>query len=509
MVNLRRISVLHCIVIFFGVVAYSTSVIADAVDTIPLHKRIDELIETAHSGAVADIASDAEFVRRVYLNLVGRSPTATETRQFLDSDESESRFDRRAKIVDKLIASNEFDDYFVSVLDVLFMERRGGRRIPQTDWISFLQHAVENKWSYDRIVREIIEADGKGQHRGAVKFLVQREVEPNAITRDVGRIFLGRDLQCAQCHDHPNIDAYHQSEYYGILSFVNRSYLFEDDADNKKSYVGEKADGNTEYKSVFAPDEDPTPSKPTLLTGLTLDVEPRFDGDDAYIVAPTKDAAGVPRFSRRAQLARLITHPNNEHFARNAVNRFWAHMMGRGIVDPIDFHHEDNPPSNPQLLETLANAFVNVGFDYRELLREIALSDAYQRSVDFPNNLLAESGEIGSQIAAIENAIERLRSDVESQQPVINRLEADLARRRASVDSIDKTIGGESKTLAESQKKLVETNRLIGNHNKKLSNLKKQQAVLQTAVKAAKAAADAIKNDKQLQDSYSNYKNAS
>ncbi|MCA9211801.1 MAG: DUF1553 domain-containing protein, partial [Planctomycetales bacterium] len=405
MISLRRSSVLlqKPVLVLFLMAIYSAAMANPANDG-ALHSRIDELVEAAHYGDVAVVTNDSEFLRRVYLNLIGRGPTAAETRAFLATASSGSGSSHRATEIDRLIASKEFDDYFVSVLDVLLMERRSGNRIPQSDWIAFLRHAVDNKWSYAQIVQEVISADGTGPLRGAAKFLVQREVEPNAITRDVGRIFMGRDLQCAQCHDHPNVDDYHQSEYYGILSFVNRSYLFEDEADNKKSYVGEKAEGSTEYKSVFDPDADPTTSSPNLLSGLTLDVEPRFDGAEAYVVVPTKSSAGIPKFSRRSQLARLITHPDNEHFAKNAVNRFWAHMMGRGIVDPVDFHHSDNPASNPLLLKTLADAFVATDFDYRELLRQIALSDAYQRSVDFPSDLVA-AAELDSELAAIEAEI--------------------------------------------------------------------------------------------------------
>ena len=100
--------------------------------------------------------------------------------------------------------------------------------------------------------------------------------------------FLPATCSVPQCHDHPNIVDYEQAEYFGILSFVDRSYLFEDGADNQKSYVGEKAEGEAEYKSVFSPDDDPSQSRPHLLGGLALDVEPRFDGDNAYVVAPDK-----------------------------------------------------------------------------------------------------------------------------------------------------------------------------------------------------------------------------
>ena len=126
---------------------------------------------------------------------------------------------------------------------------------------------------------------------------------------------------------------------------------------------------------------------------------------------PTKKSAGLPKFSRRAQLARLITHPANEHFAKNTVNRLWKHMMGRGLVDPVDFHHSDNPPSHPALLKLVADEFVSTGFDIRELLRQIANSETYQRSVDFPRSQLPTLTEIDQRIAQLDSSIEDLSTD--------------------------------------------------------------------------------------------------
>ena len=225
-----------------------------------LSQRIDNAIVSAHVGPLAERSTDAEFVRRIYLDLIGRGPTRAECEKYFADQDS----NKRAVIIDRLLESQEFDEYFSRVLDVVLMERRSGTRIPQADWLAFLKRAVSEKWAYDRIVQEVITADGRGDLRAAAKFLMERDVESNALTRDLGRIFLGRDLQCAQCHDHPNIVDYEQSEYYGILSFVNRSYLFEDEADNKKSYVGEKAEGESEYKSGFLPDDDPSRSRPHL-----------------------------------------------------------------------------------------------------------------------------------------------------------------------------------------------------------------------------------------------------
>ena len=120
----------------------------------PLHTRIDRAIADAHFGPLAKLASDEEFLRRIYLDLAGRTPSVEELRSFVVNDQPAKREAR----VDALLQSEEFDQHFVRVLDIMFMERRGGARIPQQQWTNFLNVAVSENWSFDKIVREIIAA---------------------------------------------------------------------------------------------------------------------------------------------------------------------------------------------------------------------------------------------------------------------------------------------------------------------------------------------------------------
>lgn len=454
-----------------------------------LHDRIDDAIEAAHVGPFAENINDHEFLRRLYLDLVGRTPTSTELREFASGEviTSDSGQDKRARVIDELLASDEFDKHFVHVLDVMLMERRSGKRVDQQAWLDFLSKAVEDKWPFDSIVQEILTADGTGDQRGAAKWLLAREVEANALTRDIGRLFFGRDLQCAQCHDHPNISDYEQSEYYGIYAFLNRSYLFEDNADDKKAYVGEKADGETEFQSVFFPDDDASQTIPRLLDGLALDIEPNVTST-AYLVEPSKTAAGVPRFSRRTHLARLITHPQNDHFTKNSVNRFWAHMFGRGFVHPVDFRHSDNPPSHPALLKLLADEFVAMDFDYRKLLKEIALSDTYQRSIDFPpavasTSILEQHASLARRLEECRHELEQLNAGTSSSAAVFA---GQLDRRRVALAHLDKQI---KKTSSEGKANEDEKAKLA----KALVAAKKQLATQQSQLKTLKEAAAAAK----------------
>ena len=456
-----------------------------------LHEKIDAAIAKAHVGPFAQLADDYEFLRRLYLNLIGRTPTAAELREFAaDSDSA-----KRARVIDNLIASSEFDRHFVHVLDIMWMERRSGNRVDQQQWLDFLGRAVAEKWSFDQIVQRIITADGSGDQRGAAKFLLARDVEPNALTRDIGRIFFGRDLQCAQCHDHPNIMDYEQAEYYGIYAFVNRSYLFEDAADNKKAYVGEKAEGETEFVSVFLPDDGTQTTIPTLLNGLTLDVEPKLI-DAAYVVAPSKTQAGVPRFSRRAQLARLITQPQNVYFAQNAVNRFWAIMFGQGLVYPVDFHHSDNPPSHPALLKLLADEFVAMEFDYRELLRQIALSNAFQRTIDFPAFGSSpvdtqQRDTLDRQVQAWQD--ELAQSSRDSDEADIYRARLEL--RRETLAHLDERIEATVAKRISQVEEQTQLTKKLSTAKEKWKSAEAQRKALQDAEQATRKASEALPDD--------------
>ncbi len=487
MISVRRARFCLTLIFLMGV-----SLLRAETTTLSLSQRIDKAIVSAHVGPVSKRSTDAEFVRRIYLDLIGRGPTRAECEKFFADQDS----GKRAVLIDRLLECEEFDEYFSRVLDVVLMERRSGTRIPQADWLAFLKRAVSEKWAYDRIIQEVITADGRGTSRAAAKFLMERDVESNALTRDLGRIFLGRDLQCAQCHDHPNIMDYEQSEYYGILSFVDRSYLFEDEADNKKPYVGEKAEGELEYKSVFLPDDDPARSRPHLLSGLTLDVEPRFDGGNAYLVAPSKQAAALPKFSRRAELARLITHPANEFFAKNSVNRFWKHLMGIGIVDPVDFHHSDNPPSHPALLEMLAGEFVASDFDLRGFLRQVANTDAYQRAVDYPTEVEWSLDDLTQRIEQCDQEIETLSGKPTQSQAGKYRTRLEKFRQR--VELLDEQIDATAKSLNSLEKQRAEADEVTKKLRKQTSTHESQLASLNQAVVAASQVAETIPKDKQL-----------
>jgi hypothetical protein len=351
----------------------------------PLHARIDKHITDGFGEQkkfVAPRANDEEFFRRVYLDLVGTAPTVAELNDFLaDSDK-----DKREKLIDKLLASPGYARRMAWHFDVMLMERRSDVKVPRAAWEDYLRGAFAENKPYDAFVRELLSNDGSDpKTRPAAKFFLDRDLEPNLVTRDIGRIFLGRNIQCAQCHDHPTIDDYKQADYYGIQAYLNRSFLFPNPG-VPTAVIAEKAEGDVNFTSVFDKNKKLNSALPRMPGGKPVE-EPKPEKGKEYKVAPAPNVKPVPAYSRRALLADAMTSAENKAFARNAVNRIWALMMGRGIIHPVDLDHGNNPPSHPELLNELADEFVKHKYDVKWLVREIALSEAYQRSSEVPSGL--------------------------------------------------------------------------------------------------------------------------
>jgi hypothetical protein len=360
-------------------IAALTAVVALAPAPTPLHETIDRLVAAGHAGPFAPPAADAEFLRRATLDLAGTLPSVAEARGF-PADPSPAK---RQTLIDRLLAGPGYARRMTHVFDVTLMERRPDGKVARAAWEDYLRAAFAANKPYDQLVREILAGDGADPAtRAAAKFYLDREMDPTLVVRDVSRVFLGKNLQCAQCHDHPQIDDYKQADFYGLLAFVNRSFLFPD-AKAATAVVAEKADGDVTFVSVFDPKKVTKATGPKLPGGKAVD-EPKMDKGKEYKVAPAKDVRPVPAYSRRAELAKRITAPDNPAFARTAANRVWAALMGRGLVHPLDLDHSDNPPSHPELLDLLAAEFVAHGYDVKYLVREIALSQTYQRSSEPP-----------------------------------------------------------------------------------------------------------------------------
>lgn len=427
----------------------------------PLHEKIDRLIEAGRPGRFAAPATDGEFLRRATLDLNGMIPTAVEARAFLD-DPSPYKGDR---LIDDLLERPEYARRLAIAFDVALMERRPDTHVPAAQWQEFLRAAFAANMPYNELARTILGAeDDDPDHRGPSKFYLDRLGEPTTLTRDVGRLFLGRDMTCAQCHDHVLYDDYKQAHYYGLYAFFSRSYLVQDA--RGVTHLAEKADGDVTFKSVFN-------KKVTHATGPRLidgppPVEPTVAKGQEYHAYPGDRVRAIPTHSRRALLSPLVASGKVPEFNRNIANRLWALMMGRGLVHPLDLDHSDNPPSNPELLDLLTSSFVAMGYDVRAFLRELALTRAYRRSSEpHPGLSPGESGPGSLAVATLRPLTpEQFAWSLMQATGIVAATRADAERRLLGLDPKFRAITEADATRSRLGRELVEKEvfaRLEGN----------------------------------------------
>ena len=479
----------------------STDRLATQPDSLPLSQRIDQILAADYRGPQIPLAGDLEFHRRVYLDLIGHSPTVQETQAYVTrlgsaSDAAESERVRQ-EVIDDLLSRDAFERHYAKVLEVMVTERRADEKIGMLEFREFIRRWLAEKRPLNELCMEILAADGTGEKwRPAASFMLNRAAEPNLVTRDVGRIFFGRNLQCAQCHDHPLVSDYEQSEYFGILSFVARTHVFLDEKRGNLPFLGEKGEGQLEFTSVFRPEDGKSAAQPVLPMAMAMDAEPEFvDDADAYLAPPAKDQRAIPRYSRRQQLAVLATHPENQSFNRNLANRLWANLMGVGVVHPVDLHHLENPPISSALLRLLADELVASRYDLRAFVRQIARSHAYQRS-RIPPNLDTWAGPAGG-VAGLQ--AEGTRIDEELQQATsqqgmldeeIQEANARLQRAQAEVARIRQEIDAEKQQWAMTNKareaEVAKLNELQGKQKKQQELLTSLKGLLAEAEKVVK-----------------------
>lgn len=343
-------------------------------EELPLHAQIDRLLESKRKGEPAQLADDAEFFRRLHLDLAGRIPSVTETRQFLD-DQSP---DKRVRTIDRLLDSPEYVDRMADQFHVMLMEQRG----ENTEWKRFLQFSFAENRPWNEMVRDILFPPREDeQRRGAAYFYTQRltKVGQNptdypGLTRDVGRLFLGVDLQCAECHNHLFIDDYKQREFQGLFAVYQNVSIRKEDfpAINEATMKSP-----LEFRSVFADGQQQT--GPRIPFGREFEI-PELPPPDEAQRKKRPDPNEPPAFSALELIANGLPAPDSRLFRQNIANRVWFLLLGEGIVEPLDQFHSANPPTHPELLDLLADEFARHNFDLKWLTRQILLSQTWQRS---------------------------------------------------------------------------------------------------------------------------------
>ena len=402
----------------------------------PLREQIDTAVSKYQALSNESLASAAEFQRRVYLDLLGTIPSAQETLSFLDND----AVNKREQLVDRIITDPRLNHRLANIFDVMLMERIADGQVKSAQWRQYLYESFVANKPYNVLAREILTSNGSDPAtRPAARFYLDRAGETNRLTRDVGRMFFGMDMQCAQCHDHPLIDGYFQRDYYGLFAFLNRSHILTDAA--KKNYFAEKSVGNVSFKSVFTEEAGETGPH---LPGDAPIAEPVHKKIDEYKVRPRANVVTVPTYSRREQLAETATNGENRAFNRNIANRLWGLMNGRALVAPVDLQHAGNPPLNPELMSVLELGIVQLNFDVKAFLREIALSKTYQRAYQLESRTKVTAAHIQEKLERVEMIQNELSKQVvaasqawEQQQTVVAKLDTQWTEIRAAFVKAD------------------------------------------------------------------------
>lgn len=338
---------------------------------VPAHNYIDEYVfaklRTLRMNP-SELCDDTVFLRRAYLDLLGILPTAAEARAFINN----SRPDKRALLIDTLLQRPEFaDTWALKWSDLLRNEERALDQKGVQNFHHWIRRSIETGKPLDQFARELIAARGSTYLEPAANFYRANRT-PVIRAEAAAQVFLGTRLQCAQCHNHP-FDRWTQDDYYNwaaVFARVDYKILENRRQDNndKHEFKGEQI----VFVSRKGDVQNPRTKRPA---------EPRLLGADAPLNSADTDPL--------QQLAEWVSSPDNPFFARSQVNRIWYHLMGRGIVDPIDDFRATNPASHPELLEALARDLVEHQFDLRHMIRTIMNSRSYQLSSE-PNDTNAE-----------------------------------------------------------------------------------------------------------------------
>jgi len=312
---------------------------------LPRFNAIDELVDRRLAKlnvTASPVCDDAEYLRRVYLDLTGTLPTPAAARRFL----TDTAADKRAKLVESLLTTPEFADLWsLRWADLLRVDRQTLGPERARTYYGWVRRSVAENVPFDRFARELVTAEGPLAEVGPANFY-QVVTKPGEMASNLAQVLLGVRIGCAECHHHP-FDRWTQADYAGMVGF----------------FTPVSARGGAVVAGTAPSLKHPRTGQPVFAHALGS-------------TPPAADPAG----DRREVLADWMTRPDNPYFARNLSNRVWAWMLGVGIVEPVDDVRATNPPSNPELLDALARFTVENKYDVRKLIALIAASRTYQAS---------------------------------------------------------------------------------------------------------------------------------
>jgi hypothetical protein len=383
----------------------TTAAAAGKLSVIPaeIAAKTDELLasEAGLSGArsaTAKMADDEIFLRRVTLDLHGRLPTSGEITAFALDPAS----DKRAAVVRKLLADDRFGENWSRYWRDVIMYRATEQRAQIISGVltTFLKDSLNENKPWSEVATAFITAQGDGLTKGECALIIAQEGKPEETVAEISRIFLGVQIQCAQCHDHPT-DRWKREQFHELAAFfprvASRVILTPDNrsitvtvtefGNEPFSRNGNRARGSAEHRM---PDLKDPSARGTLMTPVLFATGDKLRGN-------------TPDAERRGTLAKWITKPENPYFAKAFVNRLWSELVGEGFYEPVDDIGPDRHCDAPQTLDHLAVAFANTNYDVKWLYETIMATQAYQRA--------SRSRRTPDQPAFTANIPQRLRAD--------------------------------------------------------------------------------------------------
>ena len=311
------------------------------------------------------LCTDAEFIRRAYLDLTGLPPSADDVRKFLDDKRPQRA--KRDELIDKLVGNQAYVDYWTNKwADLLQVNRKFLGPEGAASFRAWIRDQVDKNVPYDQFVHELLTASGSNRENPAASyFKILRE--PTATMENTTHLFLAVRFNCNKCHDHP-FERWTQDQYYQTAAFFAQIGLKNDPKGGDGKIGGTAVEGAKPlYEVVFDQTTgDVTHERTGSVTPPEFPYPAKFEND--------------PKASRREKLADWITSADNQYFAKSYVNRLWGYLCGVGIMEPIDDIRAGNAPSNPELLEYLTQEFIKSKFDVRHVIKLIAKSRTYQLS---------------------------------------------------------------------------------------------------------------------------------
>lgn len=331
----------------------AASVAGAAPDAQAITKQIDAEIQKkldAEKMPAGPLCDDAEFLRRIYLDIGGVVPPIDKVHEFLESKAP----DKRAQAIDALLASPLYARQQADLWkELLIPKTAAAARRSHLPLVNWLRDSFADNKPIDQLTREILASSGmQSESPGTTFYLVHESVDQ--VTDRVSRVFLGQQLQCAQCHDHPFLD-WKREEYWALAGFFTKVGTLFQRVPNKGDFYGT----NEESKAKLTR----PPSGRDVPLQFLRGAKPALAADQPYLPV----------------LAEWLANAENPYFSKALVNRTWHHFFGVGLVNPIEDMSAKNLATHPELLELLAKNYAAAGFNHQYLVRAICLSNTYQR----------------------------------------------------------------------------------------------------------------------------------